>query len=102
MSEKKPWKDEEKLRSLYAEKTQSEIAEHFTKNGYEVTPPTISYWMRKFEIQTSHSDYAEEDVQHPHCTNFEECENTTPGPNNSMCDSCLDAARNNTIKKNEA
>ncbi len=94
MSEKEPWKDEEKLRSLYAEKTQSEIAEHFTENGYEVTPPTISYWMRKFEIQTSHSDYGgEEEVEHPDCVNVSDCGNVTPGPNNSMCDSCIDNAR---------
>lgn len=96
--DREPWKDEDVLQELYHDQdlNQSEIAEYFSDRGNDVTPPTISYWMNKLEINTSHTDHSDDErVEHQKCDNFEECGNKTPGPYNRMCDDCLDEARHN-------
>jgi len=94
--DKEPWKDKETLRGLYHhdELNQSEIADYFEDRGHEVTPSTISYWMDKLEVDTTHTSHNEEIEQETReCVHFEKCGNETPGPKNGMCVDCLDAAR---------
>lgn len=89
-----PWKDADNLRKLYEDRTQGEVAEHFKDEGYDVTGSTISYWMNKLEVNTSHTSHNEEDTpEKPKCVRFDECGNTTPGPNNGICEDCLDYLR---------
>lgn len=87
-----PWKDENTLKGLYHgdDLNQSEIAEELGTN-----PSTISYWMSKFEIKTTHSSYGNDDRggEGIECMNYEDCGNITPAPNNGICDTCLDEAR---------
>lgn len=89
-----PWKDEQTLRDLYDGRTQGEVAEYLKEKGHDVTGSTISYWMNKLEVNTSHTSHDEEEgPEKPKCVRFEECGNKTPGPKNGMCDDCLDAVR---------
>lgn len=95
--EKDPWKEKDRLKGLYHgdDLNQTEIAEHFTENGYEVSPATISYWMGKLEIETTHSKYGEKrnEGEPQDCVNYDDCGNKAPGVTNIICDNCLDAAR---------
>ena len=94
--EKEPWKDKDTLQGLYHgdDLNQSEIAAYFRDEGHEVSASNISYWMSKFEIETTHSDYEEgreTDETVEKCVR-DECEDEPPGPNR-ICDSCLDEVR---------
>lgn len=89
-----PWKDEATLRELYENRTQGEVAEYLKERGHDVTGSTISYWMNKLEVNTSHTKHDESEEQETRdCMNYDSCGNETPGPNNGICDDCLDAAR---------
>jgi hypothetical protein len=95
--DKEPWKDKETLQGLYHhdELNQSEIADYFIERGYDVTASTISYWMGKLEVDTTHTSHGddEEEKKSRKCVNYDECGNETPGVKNGMCVSCLDEAR---------
>ncbi len=91
-----PWKDENTLRGLYHgdDLNQTEMAEYFSENGHDVTPSTISYWMGKLEIETTHSNHGEdrnEEVEY-HDEPCQTCGEDMPA-NNLICDDCLDDAR---------
>mgnify|MGYP002761956616 FL=1 len=90
-----PWKDAATLRELYESRTQGEVAEWFKERGHDVTGSTISYWMKKLEINTSHTkhDAKADDDESRECVNYEACGNETPNTANAICTSCLDAAR---------
>lgn len=90
-----PWKDASVLENLYEGRTQGEVAEYFKERGHDVTGSTISYWMKKLEVNTSHTKHDEtiDDGESRECVNYEECGNDTPHPANTICNSCLDAAR---------
>lgn len=92
--EKEPWKDADTLHGLYHddELNQSEIADYLTDRGHDVTPSTISYWMKKHEISTTHTKHDQDDNQEDGAV-CETCGGETPGPNNLTCTSCLDEAR---------
>lgn len=85
-----PWKDKETLQRLYHEDglDQSEIGEELG-----TTAQTISYWMQKLEVDTSHTSHQRAPEGDRKCAKYDECGNETPGPNNGMCPECLDAAR---------
>lgn len=88
--ESEPWKDKDELQRLYHEEglNQAEIGDELGTTG-----ATISYWMQKLEVDTSHTSHqrvTEDDLK---CDNYEDCGNETPGPKNGLCDDCLDAAR---------
>lgn len=91
--EKDPWRNRSTLEGLYHgdDLNQSEIAEYFTENGHEVTAPTISYWMGKLEIDTTHTDHSKRETEDGECVT---CGENTPGPENYLCDDCIDEARN--------
>lgn len=93
--EKEPWKDKNTLQGLYHgdDLNQSEIAEHFRDEGHEVSASNISYWMSKFEIETTHSNYdgGREEETFEECVQ-NGCSTEPPGPNR-ICNSCLDEAR---------
>ena len=94
-----PWKDRNTLRGLYHgdDLTQGEIAEHFNGQGHDVAPSTISYWMNKLEIETTHSDYSsdstneDQDFHEEPCVH---CGDDVPA-NNLICNDCLDEVRHN-------
>jgi len=90
-----PWKDAATLRELYEGRTQGEIADYLKKRGHDVTISTISYWMKKLEINTSHTKHDEkiDESESRECVNYETCGNKTPNIANAICTSCLDAAR---------
>jgi len=91
-----PWKDEDTLRDLYEGRTQGEVAEHLKEHGHDVTGSTISYWMKKLGVNTTHTKHEDDTENHSQkCVRYDECGNETPGPNNGMCDECLDEARHN-------
>lgn len=89
-----PWKSKQLLEGLYHDDdlNQTEIAEHFTKKGHDVTPPTISYWMRKLEIDTSHTthDSSGRTDKAGECVR---CDGETVNENMWMCSDCLDEVR---------
>lgn len=88
-----PWKDSETLEALYHKDNlnQSEMADYFQQQGHEITPSTISYWMGKLEIETSHTSHEIDETGNGTCGT---CGGDTPAPNNGMCNECLDEARN--------
>jgi hypothetical protein len=85
--EEEPWKDADVLRELYHERglDQSEIGDELG-----VTAGTISYWMNKLSINTSHTKHGQSEaaLSSP-CV---ECETEVPG-RGMMCADCLDEAR---------
>lgn len=92
-----PWKDADTLRELYDGRTQSEVAEWFQEKGHDVTASTISYWMNKLEVNTSHTKHKEtEEVDTRRCDYYEACGNETCGPRNLVCRNCLDVVRQRT------
>ena len=93
---KEPWKDRNTLDGLYHGDglNQSEIAEHFSENGNPVDPSTISYWMNKLEVNTTHTKHdGSRNGDGIECVNYEKCGNITCGPQNTLCTDCLDARR---------
>lgn len=89
-----PWKDQDTLEELYDGRTQGEVASYLNEHGHDVTGSTISYWMNKLEVNTSHTKHDEdESPEKGECVNYDECGNETPAPNNGICNECLDAAR---------
>lgn len=83
-----PWHDRERLQSLYHDEDldQSEIAERL-----DTTATTISYWMNKLGVNTSHTTHSNR-----HRTteqNCRQCNGETPG-SNLVCDECLRLLRN--------
>lgn len=90
-----PWKDADTLQKLYEGRTQGEVAEYLTKCGHDVTGSTISYWMKKLGVNTSHTKHDEtiDEGENRECVNYETCGNETPNVANAICTSCLDAAR---------
>lgn len=90
-----PWKDATVLEDLYEGRTQGEVAAYLNERGHDVTGSTISYWMNKLEVNTSHTKHNEktEESESRKCMNHDECGNDTLHPANSICNSCLDAAR---------
>lgn len=89
-----PWKDAATLRELYEDRTQGEVAEWFKERGHDVTISTISYWMKKLEVNTSQTTHeASQKNTDAKCINYETCGNEAPHPANSICVPCLDAAR---------
>ena len=94
---KEPWKNKNTLDGLYHgdDLNQSEIAEHFSEQGHDVTASTISYWMKKLEINTTHTTHENQRAEESErkCVNYEECGNITPGPRNGICNDCLDKRR---------
>lgn len=91
IEESTPWRDEEVLRELYHDKDldQSEIAEEL-----DTTPGTISNWMGKHKIETTHSDYGSSvgDVKTERCEYHSVCGNAT-APRNMVCRDCLEVVR---------
>lgn len=86
-----PWKDESTLRELYEGRTQGEVADYLKERGHDVTASTISYWMKKLEVNTTHTSHDEDEREEGGiCA---KCDGETPGPNNGMCVPCLDRAR---------
>ena len=102
-TDEEAWKDADLLHDLYhdEELDQSEIAD---KLG--TTARTISYWMDKLEVDTTHTQHSEEEQEEnltSKCEYYEVCGNETPGPRNGLCDDCLDYARHNSnldVEKN--
>jgi hypothetical protein len=87
--EDEPWKDYERLLKLDAKFTyQYEVAD-----ALGTSPSTISYWLGKAKDEYQ----PEPDDERLKCDRFEACGNQTPGPNNGLCDVCLDLARHNTM-----
>jgi len=92
-SDEDPWKDPNTLQGLYHgdDMNQTEIAEYLTENGHKVTASSISYWMGKHGIQTTHTKH--ENRTFDESRQCVKCGDETPGPNNGMCDDCLSAVR---------
>lgn len=97
-----PWKNAETLHGLYHhdDLNQSEIAEYFAERGHDVTSSTISYWMGKLEISTTHTKHdsssgskRERVEESDTCAYHEVCGNPSPGPRNGLCSRCLALAR---------
>lgn len=90
--EKDPWRNRSTLEGLYHgdDLDQSEIAEYFSENGHEVTAGTISRWMRKLEINTTHTNHDGRDSGTGICVS---CDGETFGPQNQQCDECIDEVR---------
>lgn len=98
--QKQGYKDEETLHRLYHDEEMdlSEIAEKF-----DTTSSTISYWMNKMEIDTTHTSHDNEESVEGRggfsgdakgkCIYFMACGNKVPGGNNLCCDKCLALAR---------
>lgn len=82
-----PWHNRERLQSLYHDDDldQSEIAAEL-----DTTASTISYWMNKLGVNTSHTSHSgrrrTEDVV------CRQCGGETPGAN-LVCDDCLELVR---------
>lgn len=89
-----PWKDADTLANLYEGRTQGEVAEWLRERGHDVTGSTISYWMNKLSINTSHTKHDEGGVDEMSgkCVR---CDGESPGPRNEICDKCLDEVRHN-------
>ena len=96
-TDEEPWKDAKILHDLYHEEdlNQSEIAD---KLG--TTASTISYWMDKLEVDTTHTQHSEEQEENltSKCEYYEVCGNNAPGPRNGLCEECLDYARANNSR----
>lgn len=95
--ESEPWKDEETLQRLYHEEglDQSEIGDELGTTG-----STISYWMQKFGVNTSHTSHQRATESGLKCDYYEVCGNESPTPNNGCCDECLDLFRINSREQN--
>lgn len=89
MTESEPWKDRDTLNGLYHhdDLNQSEIADELN-----TSPATISYWMDKHKINTTHTSHESSDEHIHEDSPCSKC--GTDVPNNAqMCTSCLDEAR---------
>lgn len=93
--DEEPWKDADVLRDLYHDKglDQSEMGDELGCSA-----GTISYWMNKLGVDTTHTSHNTQSEPRPEdweCEYFEVCSNETPGPRNGLCDECLDMVRDN-------
>jgi len=83
--EDEPWKDFDRLDRLEGQMdTQKEMAA-----ALGCSPSTISYWLGK-KADEYDPEPTEEQLK---CDYYEVCGNETPGPNNGLCDLCLDLGR---------
>lgn len=88
-----PWKNKNTLKGLYHgdELSQAEIAEFFNNRGHEVAPTTISYWMNKLEINTTHTSHNEPEIEEGEreCLYHDGCGNMVHGGRNTVCVDCV-------------
>ncbi|UBF19166.1 HTH domain-containing protein [Halorubrum phage HRTV-14] len=93
--EEEAWKDADVLHELYHDEglDQSEMGDELGCSA-----GTISYWMDKLGVDTTHTSHNTRAEPRPddwECEYYEVCGNETPGPRNGLCDRCLDLARLN-------
>ncbi|AGM10840.1 HNH endonuclease [Halorubrum tailed phage 8] len=93
--EEEAWKDADVLHELYHDEglDQSEMGDELGCSA-----GTISYWMDKLGVDTTHTKHktrAEPRPEDWECEYYEVCGNETPGPRNGLCDNCLDLVRDN-------
>ena len=80
-----PWKDPKLMLKLNEKhKYQYEIA-----HVLGCSESQVSYWMNK-ALENYQPEPSEEDLM---CEYYEVCGNETPGPKNTVCDTCLDHSR---------